>query len=152
MTASSNLTAPSVMPAHEHARDWEIEEDLERLLAGMLALLCLALIAAYALEAFLHRRGVWWLPGSGATILLGVLLGCALLIAAGGEAHDMVEFESTIFALVLLPIIIFEAGYSITKCARAPRAPRASRSPPFFSADARGRRAQRTCSRTCRRF
>ena len=76
MTASSNLTAPSVMPAHEHARDWEIEEDLERLLAGMLALLCLALVAAYALEAFLHRRGVWWLPGSGATILLGVLVGC----------------------------------------------------------------------------
>ena len=115
----------------------------------------------YCIEAVLHKRHMWYLPGSGATIILGMIFGGIILAAAPGSGaggivryyssvtgyslgkavagprietlalggsmvsevihswqfptESRIRFSEGAFSLVLLPIIIFEAGYSITK-------------------------------------
>ena len=57
-----------------------------------------------------QARGAWWLPGAGATMLIGMAIGLVIVAADLGErARALGEFDTQIFSLVLLPIIIFEA-------------------------------------------
>eukprot|EP01048_Picozoa_sp_COSAG05_P004657 COSAG05_NODE_259_length_12737_cov_42.436145_4_plen_468_part_00 len=79
--------------------------------------LVMALIAvAITLDAVLRKRGVLWLPGCVSTMLLGLALGSALHYGLDNpQLESLLEFDAALFVLILLPMIIFEAGYSLDK-------------------------------------
>eukprot|EP00937_MAST-01D_sp_MAST-1D-sp2_P005153 g5153.t1 len=69
------------------------------------------LVLAFVVDSVLHEYQINTLSSSGATILLGVVVG-GLVYATGDD--DMVaaaKFDEKIFTLLLLPIIVFESGF-----------------------------------------
>jgi sodium/hydrogen exchanger 8 len=76
-------------------------------------LVFVGLCTAFIWEALLHKHHVMWVPGSGAVILSGVLYGALLKVLGSREMIEGAEFKENIFALVLLPIIIFASGYAL---------------------------------------
>ena len=69
---------------------------------------------------FLHSHEFYALPESGATIIFGAILGGVLKLMAHAihgthELIKMTEFDVEMFTLVLLPIIIFAAGFNLKK-------------------------------------
>ena len=74
------------------------------------------LLLMFAYETFSHSRRISWLPASLISILTGIAIGATLEAAAGkGASRNEVEFDETQFLLVLLPVIIFESGFSLKK-------------------------------------
>ena len=71
---------------------------------------------------FLHSKEFYVLPESGATILFGVLMGSVLKLVAHVSSHvdeneliQMTEFDTELFSLFLLPVIIFASGFNLRK-------------------------------------
>jgi NhaP-type Na+/H+ or K+/H+ antiporter len=55
------------------------------------------------------------IPESGVTVVLGVVLGLVFAKLMPGEVAAAAVFNQEVFYFVLLPIIIFESGYSLDK-------------------------------------
>jgi sodium/hydrogen exchanger 8 len=69
---------------------------------------------------FLHAHEFYVLPESGATILFGLLLGSVLQLYSHvknmeDELTSLTEFDTEMFSLFLLPVIIFAAGFNLRK-------------------------------------
>ncbi len=62
----------------------------------------------------LHRMKFSYLPESGLSIILGVLFGTSIYYVTPNAA-PLLYFDDSLFFLILLPPIIFEAGLSISK-------------------------------------
>ena len=75
-------------------------------------LLVIAVISlGLLIEKALVLKRVTWLSGSGASILLGLVLGWVVeFVSVDGEVANSLMFKREIFFYVLLPPIIFEAG------------------------------------------
>ena len=78
------------------------------------------IIASICAGNFLHAHEFYVLPESGATILFGLMLGSLLqlyshLYDLEDDLINMTEFDTEIFSLFLLPIIIFAAGFNLRK-------------------------------------
>lgn len=52
-----------------------------------------------------------WMPTSGLAILMGLVLGGIVKASNNDQAISAQEFDSELFTLLLLPVIIFEAAY-----------------------------------------
>ncbi|GLC38121.1 hypothetical protein PLESTF_000318100 [Pleodorina starrii] len=75
-----------------------------------LAVLAVAFVIGRALE----RIRFQWMGEAGAALLLG--LGVGLILKAAGVGHELaaaVAFKGNIFFYILLPTIMFDAGYSL---------------------------------------
>ncbi|TMW57338.1 hypothetical protein Poli38472_003263 [Pythium oligandrum] len=73
-------------------------------------LLGLCIVCAYLIKEYRF----YYLPESGAAILLGVLVGaCARLFYPSRKEMEFLRFNKILFYFLLLPPIIFEAGYSV---------------------------------------
>jgi hypothetical protein len=110
--------------------------------ALFLTLVVIGLCVAFYFESCLHslgasaeplhgwRRWVALMPASGATILAGMAFGGILLLvfqlaspAASSRSGtgtlqqvlEIAEFDETTFILILLPIIVFESGYALSR-------------------------------------
>ena len=83
------------------------------------ALTCalLMMLAIVAISALLLKLEVHWIPEAAVPILVGALAAGAVELggAEGGlaELDAYATFDTTFFALVLLPIIMFNAGYDM---------------------------------------
>lgn len=78
------------------------------------------IVLAICVGNFLHAHQFYALPESGATIIFGAMLGGLLVIVAeiqssAAELTAMTEFDTEMFTLILLPIIIFAAGFNLKK-------------------------------------
>ena len=125
-TTVSHVTA-AVMDEHldEAVEDVEMEEheDLQELtrftsheVMGLVLLVALAVIVG----TLFHRRRIFLLPESGATVLIGLAVGLAVHLGSGGrlaalEKEEALYFNPEFFTLFLLPPIIFESGFSLNQ-------------------------------------
>jgi sodium/hydrogen exchanger 8 len=69
---------------------------------------------------FLHSHHFYYLPESGAVVILGLIFGAGLRQMSGATHYqhtliEMTEFDTELFTLVLLPVIIFSAGFNLKK-------------------------------------
>ncbi|GBG30026.1 Sodium/hydrogen exchanger [Hondaea fermentalgiana] len=112
--AVSASAAPSVLPteAPTAAQVSHAFGAANTLLLVVLLLLCV--LVGY----FLQERRFKYLPESGASMLLGAVAGGIVRLVAGDDETgelEMLQFSPLIFFFVLLPPIIFEAGYTLKK-------------------------------------
>ena len=83
----------------------DLDEEHGSAVVFLYVLVMLVLIAASALDSYLKRKKLFWIPSSGVVILFGV---CGGRIAMG-RAHAWkasLEFDAHLFTLILLPIIV----------------------------------------------
>ncbi|KAG5177712.1 Sodium/hydrogen exchanger family-domain-containing protein [Tribonema minus] len=80
-------------------------------------LLLVVLLGLCILSAYLIKRNkLYFLPESAAAILVGMLVGgTARLLYPTKDELDFLSLNTEMFFFVLLPVIIFEAGYTVQK-------------------------------------
>lgn len=109
---------PFPTEAEAAAQELEIEEasEAEHVLHGAdLVLVSYSLVALILIAIWAERRHV---PSSLAAVSVGALLGLVLRLLGADNApslHSLLFFDEEMFLYVLLPPIIFEAGFSIEK-------------------------------------
>jgi Receptor family ligand binding region len=80
-----------------------------------LAIALVGIIISFLLGSVVHHAGITILPESGVTVLVGCVFGLLLRLGFGTAVQNVAGFNETAFMLILLPIIIFESGYSLDK-------------------------------------
>lgn len=78
------------------------------------------IVLAICIGNYLHSNHFYYLPESGAVVLLGLAFGGFVKVFAAGldtgkAIMAMTEFDTHMFTLVLLPIIIFSEGFNLKK-------------------------------------
>ena len=101
-------TTPSDRSVKEHGAE-----------AKYLLLVLLSLTAAMWAGSLLELMHFHYIPEAGMTCIIGMIVGVGIkLHASETQNHtyeDMAMFDESLFALVLLPIIIFDAGFGAKK-------------------------------------
>eukprot|EP00743_Colponemidia_sp_Colp-15_P009274 GILK01010133.1.p1 GENE.GILK01010133.1~~GILK01010133.1.p1 ORF type:complete len:715 (-),score=47.94 GILK01010133.1:101-2245(-) len=84
---------------------------------GITYLLLSAVATILMVFAFLKFPKLHYLPDSVAAIILGIIIGCFLLITRDTDSSvsGIVFFDARAFFLLLLPPIMFDAGFSLKK-------------------------------------
>lgn len=83
---------------------------------GINAFLVILLVTLCVLLGLVLKKTKWsyYLPESGAAMIFGFIVG-GLASLAGEEEADRLVFSPNVFFFILLPPIIFEAGYTLEK-------------------------------------
>ena len=120
---SCELPGSDMTDAERHQEllhlEQELEEELEHELGEAHSLFILAVLTlvsvALSLEGLLHKHHIVWIPGSGVTMVVGLLCGFSIEVAGSDSLKGMLVFDEEFFTLSLLPMVIYEAGWSIDK-------------------------------------
>lgn len=76
---------------------------------------CFCVLVCMALNLMLNKYHLHWIPESGLAILLGVIIGGGMNLFGYEQDTESVMFDPPVFFYVLLPPIVFEAGWSLRK-------------------------------------
>ena len=71
--------------------------------------------ASLVVGAIFHKYHISIIPESAAVVIVGMIVGGILRLTASAEIRSSASFNGEFFMLVLLPIIIFESGYSLDR-------------------------------------
>ena len=115
MLNSSDDEMAAEVEAEQEAVIEEEEEAYHSELGTDLVLLCYSLVALILVAMWAERQHV---PSSLAAVLVGAFLGLVLRIAGAESApslHSLLFFDEELFLYLLLPPIIFEAGFSLSR-------------------------------------
>ena len=120
---SCELPGSDMTDAERHQEllhlEQELEEELEHELGEAHSLFILAVLTlvsvALSLEGLLHKHHIVWIPGSGVTMVVGLCCGFVIEVAGSDSLKGMLVFDEEFFTLSLLPMVIYEAGWSIDK-------------------------------------
>jgi len=88
---------------------------------GTFLYLTLSLLIVLGTALLLRYRRVTWIPDSAVTIAVGWFTGALLLLDQNPNARSRRRFDEQVFFDVLLPFIIFEAGYNMNRRAMRQR-------------------------------
>jgi NhaP-type Na+/H+ or K+/H+ antiporter len=81
--------------------------------AIMLTVFLIMLIVGMHFANFLVQHHILWFPESGVYILVGMFVASVLLVKDAEEAPSLLNLDAELLNLLLLPPIIFEAGYEL---------------------------------------
>ena len=98
--------SPELEPTTEDSSSLEANLVLLTILGGV--------IVSSSLETLQHRNHKTWFPESSLAVLAGLLVGVIIRFAVSNPPNNLV-FNGEIFFLVALPVLIFDAGYSLRK-------------------------------------
>jgi sodium/hydrogen exchanger 8 len=117
-----NITELELLSAADEAAEAAVEaaeeaaDEAQHIDDGWgLVLLCYSLVALVLIGIWAERKHV---PSSLAAVAVGVFLGLVLRMVGAESApalHSLLFFDEEIFLYALLPPIIFEAGFSISR-------------------------------------
>ena len=81
----------------------------------VLVLVLLGILVSSSLEVLQHRYGYTAIPGCATSTLVGLAAGGIIRLLADGPEDIPVElsFSGQVFFIVVLPIVIFEVGFSL---------------------------------------
>jgi len=91
-----------------------LEESGHQFLGANVLLFIGVIVLSLCIGHLIHKYEFHYLPESCATLLLGLAFG-GIVLLFGREESSYVMFKPDIFFYLLLPPIIFEAGYSMKK-------------------------------------
>jgi len=92
------------------------DDGATEILHVVLLLVLAGVLLSMSLEVLQHRYHITWLPGPATAVVIGSAIGLILRLSADeGDIPEEIGFSGTVFFLILLPIIIFQAGYSLRK-------------------------------------
>lgn len=91
------------------------EKDDENIVAWSSLLIFFLVILSLLAEYFLKLYHVQVLHGSGAGLIIGLIAGAIVKESTTNGLETLVDFDETIFFLVLLPMIIVSEGYSMKR-------------------------------------
>ncbi|KAK1412531.1 hypothetical protein QVD17_33866 [Tagetes erecta] len=86
------------------------EAEFVRQITLFALLLCACIIVGHLLE-----NNTRWMNQSITALLVGLGIGCFILITSHGKSSHILEFKQEFFFIYLLPPIIFNAGFQVKK-------------------------------------
>lgn len=101
-----STSGPSLEPGTEDGDSLEANLVLLTVLGGV--------FLASSLETLQHRNHKTWIPESSLAVLAGLILGVIIRFSVANPPNNLV-FNGEIFFLVALPVLIFDAGFSLRK-------------------------------------
>eukprot|EP01025_Chloroclados_australasicus_P016389 TRINITY_DN1819_c0_g1_i1.p1 TRINITY_DN1819_c0_g1~~TRINITY_DN1819_c0_g1_i1.p1 ORF type:complete len:621 (-),score=71.82 TRINITY_DN1819_c0_g1_i1:831-2606(-) len=108
----SLLQADATSPAPED--DNEGVTDLESVEALAVLTQIVLLMVTLVVGRWLEKKGIYWMSEAGFALLLGIFVGFIAKMTQGEDAYvKSIDFKTDFFFIVLLPPIIFEAGFSL---------------------------------------
>jgi len=85
----------------------------------IVAPLAFAFVLVFTLGTLLERSGMDWIPESAMMIIAGIVLGVLMKYQTHFDVFEeeeiFADFNSTILNLVLLPVLMFSAGWSVRR-------------------------------------
>lgn len=104
-----NLEPVKVEPADDNAEEDHAYD------AHSIVLINITLIACIFVAYLIKKHRIYALPESAAALLTGVVIGGLAKLTSPHDSLTLLEFNPEVFFFILLPPIIFEAGYTLRR-------------------------------------
>jgi NhaP-type Na+/H+ or K+/H+ antiporter len=89
----------------------EHEDSVDDDTATFTLVFLILLVTSLIMEQMIRRYKITWIPGAGATMLLGIVAALFMLLKEDDVTETLMSFSAEVFMVAFLPPIIFNEGY-----------------------------------------